>query len=94
MKGLRAKDDLLMADNNALMERNQELKNENHEFKVLNRDQLQIKDQLVQSRIEINRMQGEYRQLEEANENARDQIRLLAEKLQVQVILSVLISKL
>lgn len=85
MKELRANDELLKADNNALMERNQELKNENSEFKILNRDQLQIKEQLIQSKIEINRMHGEYRQLEEANENARDQIRLLSEKLQIQV---------
>lgn len=85
MKDLRANDELLRAENTTLLERNQELKVENHEFKILNRDQLKMKEQLHQAGIEINRMSAEFRQLEEANENAREQIRFLTEKLQVQV---------
>ena len=85
MKELHANDEVLRTDNAALVERNQELKAENQEFKLLNRNQLAMKEQLAQAGIEINRMNAEFRQLEEANENARDQIRLLTEKLQVQV---------
>jgi chromosome segregation ATPase len=85
MKELRANDDLLRAENAVLMERNQDLKAENHEFKILNRDQLKMKEQLMQAGVEINRMNAEFRHLEEVNENARDQIRFLTEKLQIQV---------
>jgi chromosome segregation ATPase len=88
MKEFRAADELLRAENAAVLERNQELKAENHEFKILNRDQLKIKDQLLQAGVEINRMNAEFRQLEETNENAREQIRYLTEKLQIQVSLS------
>jgi hypothetical protein len=85
MKEFRAADELLRAENTALLERNQELKNENHEYKILNRDQLKIKEQLTQAGVEINRMNAEFRQLEEVHENAKEQIRYLTEKLQIQV---------
>lgn len=92
MKELRANDELLRAENAELQERNQDLKAENHEFKVLNKNQLQMKEQLTQAGIEINRMKAEFRQLEEVNENAKEQIRFLTEKLQIQVHVSYLIS--